>query len=83
MNTYSPSFGKSLVNIEQDNGVLERTTLQRRVNTSSSSHFEVKRELKGSKENKIEKNKDGETANKYRRTRGSLAASGEGEGYLR
>jgi hypothetical protein len=37
--TYAPSLGECLVNIEQDDGVLEGTALQWRVNTGGGSHF--------------------------------------------
>lgn len=38
--TYTSSLGECLVDIEQDDGVLEGTALQWRVNTSSGSHVE-------------------------------------------
>jgi hypothetical protein len=38
--TYPPGLAQGLVNIEEDNGVLEGTVLQSRVNSCSGGHFE-------------------------------------------
>lgn len=52
--TYPPGLAQGLVNIEEDNGVLERTVLQSGVNSCSGSHFgdtinNVKSKNKGEK----------------------------------